>query len=99
MIDVSDGLAADLDQLARLSGVGVELASVPVAEGAAIDEALGGGDDYVLVFTTPRPAEVVKAFLAAGAPAPYMIGECVADPRLRLVAGKTLAVTGWEHSL
>jgi thiamine-monophosphate kinase len=99
MIDVSDGLAADLDQLARRSGVGFELASVPVAEGAAIDEALAGGDDYVLVFTTPGPADVVNAFLAAGVPAPYMIGECVANSRLRLVAGQTLKVVGWEHSL
>jgi thiamine-monophosphate kinase len=99
MIDVSDGLAADLDQLARRSGVGFELANVPVAEGAAIDEALAGGDDYVLVFTTPWPVDVVKAFLAAGAPAPYLIGECVADPQLRRVAGETLKVVGWEHSL
>jgi thiamine-monophosphate kinase len=99
MIDVSDGLAADLDQLARQSGVGFELASVPVAEGAEIEEALAGGDDYVLVLTAPGPAEVVKAFLAAGVPAPYMIGECVADPQLRRVAGKTLGVAGWEHSL
>jgi thiamine-monophosphate kinase len=99
MIDVSDGLAADLDQLATRSGVGFELASVPAADGAAIEEALAGGDDYVLVFTTPGPVDVVKAFLAAGAPAPYLIGECAADPRLRRVAGETLDVGGWEHSL
>jgi thiamine-monophosphate kinase len=99
MIDVSDGLAADLDQLASRSGVGFELASVPVADGAEIEEALAGGDDYVLVFTTPGSADVVRAFLAAGVAAPYLIGECVADPRLRRVAGKTLRVVGWEHSL
>jgi thiamine monophosphate kinase len=73
--------------------------NVPVAEGAEIDEALAGGDDYVLVFTTPGPADVVNAFLAAGVPSPYMIGECVADVRLRRVAGETLKVAGWEHSL
>jgi thiamine-monophosphate kinase len=99
MMDVSDGLAADLDQLAKSSGVGFDLASVPVAEGAAIDEALAGGDDYVLVFTTPGSADVVEVFVAAGVPAPYLIGECVADPQLRRVAGKTLNVAGWEHSL
>jgi thiamine-monophosphate kinase len=99
MIDVSDGLAADLDQLARRSGVGFELASVPVADGAEIEEALAGGDDYVLVFTTPGSADVVRAFLDAGVAAPYMIGNCVADPRLRRVAGETLRVAGWEHSL
>ena len=69
------------------------------AEGAEIEEALAGGDDYVLVLTAPGSAEVVQAFLAAGVPAPYLIGECVADPQLRGVAGKTLSVAGWDHSL
>lgn len=99
MIDVSDGLAADLDHLATMSGVGFELEGVPVADGATLEEALAGGDDYVLVLTTPAAAEVVKAFLAAGLPAPHMIGKCVADPRLRLLAGQTLSVKGWEHPL
>jgi thiamine-monophosphate kinase len=99
MIDVSDGLAADLHKLATLSGVGFELTGVPVAEGATVDEALAGGDDYVLVLTTPAGVEVVEAFLAADVPAPYLIGECVADPKLRRVAGQTLKVAGWEHAL
>ena len=49
MIDVSDGLALDLHRLADASGVGFELDAVPVAEGATLDEALGGGEDYELV--------------------------------------------------
>jgi thiamine-monophosphate kinase len=64
MIDVSDGLVADLSRVAELSGVGFELLDVPVAAGATLAEALGGGDDYVLAFTmagtppgrSPRPA-------------------------------------------
>ncbi len=43
MIDVSDGLALDLHRLADASGVGFVLDTVPVAEGATPDEALGGG--------------------------------------------------------
>jgi len=51
MIDVSDGLLADVAQLTDQSGVGFELEEVPVAAGATGEEALAGGDDYVLVFT------------------------------------------------
>ena len=53
MIDVSDGLCADLGHLADASGVGVALDQVPVGEGATLDEALTGGEDYELVFTAP----------------------------------------------
>jgi thiamine monophosphate kinase len=49
MIDVSDGLALDLHRLADVSGVGFTLDSVPVAEGAIQEDALGGGEDYELV--------------------------------------------------
>ncbi|HZD65530.1 MAG TPA: thiamine-phosphate kinase, partial [Acidimicrobiales bacterium] len=61
MIDVSDGLASDLSHLARASGVGVDLAVVPVAEGATEADALGGGEDYELVFAAPDGAAVAAA--------------------------------------
>lgn len=60
-MDVSDGLIGDLEKLARASNVGiaVEMADVPVPTELifmfgtrAIDLALGGGEDYELVFTT-----------------------------------------------
>ncbi len=54
MIDVSDGLALDLHRLADASGVGFDLDDVPVAEGATLDEALGGGEDYELVVAVAR---------------------------------------------
>ncbi len=53
MIDVSDGLALDLHRLADASGVGFELGDVPVAEGATLEEALSGGEDYELLLTVP----------------------------------------------
>jgi thiamine-monophosphate kinase len=58
MIDVSDGLALDLTRLAAASGVGgmLRLADVPVAEGATLDEALGGGEDYELLAAMPAAA-------------------------------------------
>ena len=50
-IDVSDGLLAELAHLAAASGVRIALddAAVPVADGATLDDALRGGEEYELV--------------------------------------------------
>jgi len=75
-IDVSDGLLGDLARLCAASGVGADIASreLPLSAGlcsvaapeARISWALGGGDDYELLFTAD-PAERAKiAALDAG---------------------------------
>ena len=88
MIDVSDGLAADLTHLADASGVGFALDEVPVAPGATVEQALGGGEDYELVFTTPVARSAVG----------FRIGRCTDDPVERTLAGRPLPALGWEHS-
>lgn len=95
MIDVSDGFGADLGHLADASGIGFELAGVPVAPGASLGEALGGGEDYRLVFTAPPEAPVAAAF--AGLFPPVEIGECVADPGRRVLGDRPLDPLGWQH--
>jgi thiamine-monophosphate kinase len=99
MIDVSDGLGLDLDRLATASGVGVVLDTIPVANGATRDDALGGGEDYELVFAAGDTEAVSRAFTAEGLRPPIRIGECVADPATRRVGDETLAASGWEHRL
>jgi thiamine-monophosphate kinase len=99
MIDVSDGLGIDLDRLAGASGVGVVLELVPVADGATREDALGGGEDYELVFAASDPQAVVAAFSAAGLRPPIRIGLCVEDPATRRVGDETLEASGWEHRL
>ena len=68
-IDVSDGLGIDAGRLARASGARAVLdrGRIPISpalaewarrEGAdALDCALGGGDDYELLFAAPEDAE------------------------------------------
>ena len=57
MMDLSDGLGADLPRFARASKVGfdIELENLPVARGATIDNAISEGEDYELLFAiSPR---------------------------------------------
>lgn len=73
-LDLSDGLGKDLPRLARESGVGAEIDSgaVPMAEGFhalceilgqdPLDLVLGGGEDYVLLFTLPPGVEPPERF-------------------------------------
>ncbi len=99
MIDVSDGLGIDLDRLATASGVGIVLDSVPVAKGATSEDALGGGEDYELVFAAREADAVREAFAAAGLSPPVLIGACVSDPATRRVEDGPLEASGWEHRL
>jgi thiamine-monophosphate kinase len=52
MMDLSDGLGADLPRLARASKVGfdIELKNLPVARGATTNDAISEGEDYELLF-------------------------------------------------
>jgi thiamine-monophosphate kinase len=103
MIDVSDGLALDLRRLVDASGVGVVLEHVPVAIGVSrvSDDpeavALGGGEDYELVFTATDPDRVDAAFADAGLALPLRIGRCTADPTERRLRDGDLPQLGWVH--
>ncbi len=103
MIDVSDGLALDVRRLAEASTVGVVLEHVPVAIGVSrvSDDpeavALGGGEDYELVFTAPDPDGVDAAFAAAGLGLPVRIGHCTADPTERRLRDGALPELGYLH--
>jgi thiamine-monophosphate kinase len=66
MMDLSDGLGADLPRLARASGVGFELdeAALPLNPGGTTREAISDGEDYELLFAiSPREsAELIKGW-------------------------------------
>jgi thiamine-monophosphate kinase len=63
LMDISDGLGADLPRLAKASGVGfqVDPTTVPRARGATLAQALNDGEDYELLFTaSPANAKILK---------------------------------------
>ncbi len=111
LIDVSDGLAADLGHILEESGVGarVWLERLPVSPAydsvfpvLGWDAALSGGDDYELCFTLPPGAR--HAFHGR---LPHFncgfaeIGVIESSPGLRLVAGDGSAYVpvqcGYDH--
>jgi thiamine-monophosphate kinase len=99
-MDLSDGLADGVRQIAEASGVGiiVEAGMVPVDPGArawfdahpdgtgdALVKAIAGGDDYELVFTAPRrTAGQLRAAAARADVALTRIGFCTPAPDLIL---------------
>ena len=108
-IDLSDGLALDLSRLARESGVGAEVNAKALPFAArfealcrAIDRdpealALGGGEDYVLLFALPADREPPARFGCT------RIGTVIQPLRLRLLDRRRdgrsvpLPVLGWDH--
>jgi thiamine-monophosphate kinase len=97
MIDVSDGLAADLWHLADASKVGFELQDVPVFPGASLDDALGGGEDYELVIAVQDAERLEAEFKARGLAPPILMGRCVEESSRRSLRGEHLKSMGYEH--
>jgi len=63
MMDLSDGLGADLPRLAQASGVFFQLdfSAIPRGRGATLREAVKDGEDYELLFTVkPLHAKTLK---------------------------------------
>jgi thiamine-monophosphate kinase len=112
MIDISDGLAADLQHVLDESGVGAVLRadSIPISEAARavarqreghpLDHALDDGEDYELLFTVPGPAaERVPKELASGVRV-SCIGEITSAPGLWMedASGRrAIQPKGWVH--
>ena len=102
-IDLSDGLADGVRQLGEASGVGaiVEADEVPIDGGSTLRDALGGGEDYELLFAvSPRLRSRLRhARRLAGDLAVTRIGRLTADRAMLLHrSGVTQELpSGFEH--
>ncbi len=102
MIDISDGLAADLGHICDESHVAaiLDAAAIPLREGADLAAALGDGEDYELLFTlSAADAELLLAVPPTGVSI-TRIGTIAAGSgvKIRDAAGeRSLEQGGWEH--
>lgn len=102
-MDLSDGLSTDLARLCTESGLAAEVDAdaLPVAEGATLEQALNGGEDYELLFTAPESARLPRRIGGIGV---TRIGRTMKNrpgqPHITLLAAgrrRALQPGGWEH--
>jgi thiamine-monophosphate kinase len=106
MIDTSDGLSTDLAHICEESGVGAEVEGEVIPRASVgrpahevdLELALHGGEDYELLFTSPRSRRVPARI--AGVPI-TQIGHITRNRKVFLLnrhgVGYELEPRGWEH--
>lgn len=114
MMDISDGLAGDVRHLCRESGVGavIDARRIPIADATRtaaralgadpLRWALGGGEDYELLFTAPAGACPPDGVLPRSGTPVTIIGEIVtASEGITLIDGRgrrrALEIHGFTH--
>jgi thiamine-monophosphate kinase len=104
MIDISDGLSSDLGHICAESGAGAQVHAdaIPISDGATLDQALNGGEDYELLFTVSpqridEMAELCQQFSDINI---ACIGEIGKEKDLRLITSRgeqPLLPKGYDH--
>lgn len=96
MMDLSDGLGRDLPRLAEASSCGfvIEESALPRRRGASVEQAIGDGEDYELMFAlAPRSADRLETTWARRFPKLPLtrIGKLTRPGEGQALGG------GWEH--
>jgi thiamine-monophosphate kinase len=94
-MDLSDGLSLDLHRLCLASRLAALIEPPPRFQGANLEQALHGGEDYELLFTVPPGANVPREF--KGQPL-TRIGEMrKGRPGTVELNGAPLSALGYDH--
>ena len=100
LIDISDGLVADLRHLAAASEIGIEIDAdrVPRVDGAEVNDALTGGEEYELIVATPAELDAAAFLARFGIPLTH-IGVATANAKESVVVrGAVVAgLRGYDH--
>ncbi|MDD5455258.1 MAG: thiamine-phosphate kinase [Candidatus Ratteibacteria bacterium] len=105
MIDISDGFTQDLFHILEESKVSAELdiTKIPIsgqlkkyAKEKAINYALGGGEDYELLFTLPKKEAKKLPAQVNGTPL-TTVGEIVKGKPKIIAGGKEIEPKGYNH--
>jgi thiamine-monophosphate kinase len=109
MMDTSDGLSTDLARLARASGTGATIETIPVAAAAqAIAQrsganpeqwALDGGEDFELLVAVATRAfsHLAGRFHARFGRPLLRVGVATAEGGVRFADGRAVTSAGWDH--
>lgn len=103
-IDVSDGLMQDLGHLLERSGVGAEIdaSRIPLSPayktlmGHDLSHALGGGEDYELLFCL-RPGRIESQLTRQLRVPVHRIGRIVKGRGLRVIGADAPRLAGWDQ--
>jgi thiamine-monophosphate kinase len=111
-IDISDGLSSEVDHICRMSGVGakVRVEMIPMSESLlkhfdkqdALALAVGGGDDYELLFSAPASARSrIEEVSTKEGVLVSRIGEIVSGNQLTFLDAEdrpiTFSESGYQH--
>jgi thiamine-monophosphate kinase len=94
-MDLSDGLSLDLRRMALASGLEAHIDAPPRFAGATLEQALHGGEDYELLFTTRPRALVPRRFESV--PLTKIGAMRKGQPGAVFLSGRVLPPLAYDH--